>query len=94
MAAFNIAARLLQKGGSFVAKIFRGRDIGLLFKEFQRHFEEVYCAKPKSCRNSSIEAFIVAKNFKGVNFTSNTLSNFDLVGEFNHLRNFQQIYSG
>jgi 23S rRNA U2552 (ribose-2'-O)-methylase RlmE/FtsJ len=32
MAAFNIAARLLNKGGVFVAKIFRGRDIGLLYK--------------------------------------------------------------
>jgi len=33
MAALNIAAKLLKVGsGVFVAKIFRGRDIGILFK--------------------------------------------------------------
>jgi tRNA (cytidine32/guanosine34-2'-O)-methyltransferase len=32
MAAFNIAARLLRPGGTFVAKIFRGRDIQLVYK--------------------------------------------------------------
>jgi tRNA (cytidine32/guanosine34-2'-O)-methyltransferase len=78
MAAFNIAARLLTIGGTFVAKIFRGRDIGLLFKQFQLHFDQVFCAKPKSCRNSSIEAFIVAKGFKGVKL-SGQLSNVDLL---------------
>lgn len=32
LAALNIAARLLKQGGSFVAKIFRGKDINLLYK--------------------------------------------------------------
>jgi len=27
-------------------------------------FDDVYCAKPKSSRNSSQEAFIIGKNFK------------------------------
>lgn len=36
LAALNIAARLLKVGtGCFVAKIFRGKDIGLLMKQFQ-----------------------------------------------------------
>ncbi len=30
LAALNIAIRLLSPGGTFVAKIFRGKDIGLL----------------------------------------------------------------
>jgi len=30
LAGLNIAARLLAPGGTFVAKIFRGKDIGLL----------------------------------------------------------------
>lgn len=94
MAAFNIAARLLVQGGTFVAKIFRGRDIGILFKEFQRYFGQVYCAKPKSCRNSSIEAFLVAKGFKGAPLQSSNLSNQDLIGQFNHLLNFDKIYYG
>jgi tRNA (cytidine32/guanosine34-2'-O)-methyltransferase len=65
LAALNISLRLLKPGGIFIAKIFRGKDIGLLFKQVQLMFGEVYCAKPKSCRNSSIEAFVVAKGFKG-----------------------------
>ena len=68
MAALNIAAKLLKVGtGIFVAKIFRGRDIGILYKQFKVFFKEVYCAKPRSCRNSSIEAFLVAKGFLGIN---------------------------
>jgi tRNA (cytidine32/guanosine34-2'-O)-methyltransferase len=63
----------LKPGGSFVAKIFRGKDIGLLLKQIQMLFGEVYCAKPKCSRNSSIEGFVVGKFFKGkesIGFTS------------------------
>ena len=65
LAGLNISVRILKVGGTFVAKVFRGKDTGILFKQFKVAFEEVYCAKPRSCRNSSIEAFLVAKNFKG-----------------------------
>lgn len=92
MAALNIAARLLKVGtGTFVAKIFRGRDIGLLFKQFKLHFKEVYCAKPRSCRNSSIEAFLVAKGFNGI-VLEKELNNGALLNELNHLSNFKDIY--
>lgn len=63
LAALNIAIRLLSPGGTFVAKIFRGKDIGLLLHQIKKLFPEVYCAKPKSSRNSSIEGFVVAKGF-------------------------------
>ena len=33
LAAFRITARVLRRGGAFVAKIFRGRDIDLLFAQ-------------------------------------------------------------
>ena len=56
---------MLKDNGSFIAKVFRGRDVGKLYELFQTMFKEVYCAKPKASRNSSYEAFIVAKGFKG-----------------------------
>ena len=78
--------------GCFVAKIFRGKDIGLLTRQFQKHFEEVFCAKPRCCRNSSIEAFLVAKKFKGVTLTTAELDNRDLLTTFNSLSNYSSIY--
>lgn len=66
LAAINLACRVLKKGnGNFIAKVFRGKDIGLLVKQTKQIFDNVYMAKPKTCRNSSIEAFMVATGFKG-----------------------------
>jgi hypothetical protein len=39
-----------------VAKIFRGKDIGLLYAQLKTFFPVVHVAKPKSSRNSSIGA--------------------------------------
>eukprot|EP00750_Incisomonas_marina_P021640 INCI4604.2.p1 GENE.INCI4604.2~~INCI4604.2.p1 ORF type:complete len:423 (-),score=75.40 INCI4604.2:39-1307(-) len=64
LAALNITTNLLREGGTFVAKIFRGKDITLLYSQLKIFFAEVYCAKPKSSRNSSIEAFVVCRGFK------------------------------
>jgi len=55
LAALNITTNLLREGGTFVAKIFRGKDITLLYSQLKVFFREVFCAKPKSSRNSSIE---------------------------------------
>jgi tRNA (cytidine32/guanosine34-2'-O)-methyltransferase len=59
----NITTHLLRPGGTFVAKIFRGRDTTLLYSQMKVFFPFVEIAKPKSSRNSSIEAFIVCKNY-------------------------------
>jgi tRNA (cytidine32/guanosine34-2'-O)-methyltransferase len=63
LAALNITTHVLQEGGSFVAKIFRGKDISLLFSQLGIFFTDVYCTKPKSSRSSSMEHFVVCKNF-------------------------------
>lgn len=58
-------------------------------------FADVYCAKPKSCRNSSIEAFLVAKDFKGreqIGLKGEELNNWDILTTLNHISNFRQIY--
>jgi len=63
LAALNITLHLLRPGGTFVAKIFRGKDTSLLYSQLKIYFPWVTIAKPKSSRNSSIEAFIVGQKF-------------------------------
>ena len=64
LAALNITINVLRPGGNFVAKIFRGRDVSLLYSQLRCFFEEVTVAKPKSSRNSSIESFVVCRRFR------------------------------
>jgi tRNA (cytidine32/guanosine34-2'-O)-methyltransferase len=45
------------------AKIFRGKDISLLYSQLQLLFPHVSVVKPRSSRNSSIEAFVVCRQF-------------------------------
>uniref|UniRef100_A0A8C3N7P8 Ribosomal RNA methyltransferase FtsJ domain-containing protein n=1 Tax=Geospiza parvula TaxID=87175 RepID=A0A8C3N7P8_GEOPR len=59
----NITTHVLKKGGTFVAKIFRGKDVTLLYSQLRLFFPDVTCAKPRSSRNSSIEAFVVCRGY-------------------------------
>ena len=61
----NISTHVLLEGGTFVAKIFRGRDVGLLYAQLRLLFDRVSVAKPSSSRNSYIEAFVECQGFKG-----------------------------
>ncbi|KAJ9151166.1 Protein MON2 [Pleurostoma richardsiae] len=63
-AALNLALCVLKPGGKFVAKIFRGRNVDLLYAQLKVFFERVVVAKPRSSRASSVEAFIVCLNFQ------------------------------
>ncbi len=62
-AALNLALCVLKPGGKFVAKIFRGKDVDLLYAQLRLVFEKVHVAKPRSSRASSIEAFVVCEGF-------------------------------
>lgn len=62
-AALDITTNILEQGGSFVAKIFRGTDISQLVTQLRVYFESVRVIKPKSSRISSIESFVVCQNF-------------------------------
>ncbi|KAF2123939.1 FtsJ-domain-containing protein [Dothidotthia symphoricarpi CBS 119687] len=62
-AALNLALCVLKPGGKFVAKIFRGKDVDLLYAQLKIVFERVRVAKPRSSRASSIEAFVVCEGF-------------------------------
>lgn len=63
-AALNLALCVLKPGGKFVAKIFRGKNVDILYAQLKIFFEHVYVAKPRSSRASSVEAFIVCLNFQ------------------------------
>ncbi|PIG79470.1 tRNA methyltransferase [Aspergillus arachidicola] len=62
-AALNLALGVLRPGGKFVAKIFRGRDVDLIYAQLRTVFEKVSVAKPRSSRASSLEAFVVCEGF-------------------------------
>jgi len=63
LAALNITTHLLRTGGTFIAKIFRGKDMTLLYSQLKVFFPLVTIAKPKSSRNSSIESFVVCQKY-------------------------------
>ncbi|EMC99585.1 hypothetical protein BAUCODRAFT_144985 [Baudoinia panamericana UAMH 10762] len=63
-AALNLALCVLKPGGRFVAKIFRSKDVDLLYAQLKVVFETVAVAKPRSSRASSVEAFVVCTNFR------------------------------
>ena len=63
LAAMAIVTATLRPGGTFIAKIFRGKDISLLYSQLTAFFEDVAVAKPKSSRNSSVEAFVVCRKY-------------------------------
>ncbi|KAI9864173.1 MAG: hypothetical protein M1824_005568 [Vezdaea acicularis] len=72
LAALNLALCVLKPGGKFVAKIFRGKDVDLIYAQLKIMFDSVTVAKPRSSRASSLEAFVVCEGFsppKG--FTAN-----------------------
>ncbi|KAL7664313.1 putative tRNA (cytidine(32)/guanosine(34)-2'-O)-methyltransferase [[Candida] zeylanoides] len=64
LSALQLTCCLLKPGGNFVAKIFRGRDIDLLYAQLSHLFERVVCAKPRSSRSTSLEAFVVCLGYR------------------------------
>lgn len=65
LSAMLIATHVLCPDGTFVAKIFRGRNVSFLYSQLRLLFERVSVAKPASSRNSSLESFVVCQTFKG-----------------------------
>ncbi|XP_017034410.1 tRNA (guanosine(34)-2'-O)-methyltransferase [Drosophila kikkawai] len=63
LSALSIATYVLETGGSFVAKIYRADNISRVYTQLKRFFQDVCVFKPSASRNSSIEAFVVARQF-------------------------------
>lgn len=64
--ALAVALRHLQKGGSFVVKVFMGPDVKALADTLRAHFAAVKSFKPASSRSESMETFYVALGYKGL----------------------------
>lgn len=90
-AALNLAIGVLRPGGKFVAKIFRGRDVDLIYAQLKTVFEKVSVAKPRSSRASSLEAFVVCEGFRPPNQDDND----DETGAANVLGSYENpIFGG
>ncbi|XP_022216435.2 putative tRNA (cytidine(32)/guanosine(34)-2'-O)-methyltransferase 2, partial [Drosophila obscura] len=63
LCALSISTFILETGGTLVAKIYRADNISRLYVQLQRFFKDVCVFKPSASRNSSIEAFVVARQF-------------------------------
>lgn len=63
--AADFAASVLNPGGHFVAKVFRGGTDGELLTLLKRNFTSVQHVKPPASRPESVELFLVAKGFRG-----------------------------
>ena len=46
-----------------MAKIFRTREVGLMYTQLRLLFEDVQIAKPTASRNASVESFVVCRGF-------------------------------
>lgn len=90
LAAVNITTHILKPGGSFVAKIFRGKDVSLLYSQLKIFFSEVIISKPRSSRNSSIEAFAVCRGYSPPDGYIPTMFNTLMEGECEkYLKDFE-----
>lgn len=63
--AVAFAVDVLEKGGTFVGKVFAGGADSALVAEMKRNFTTVKHAKPPASRKGSSEWYVVAQGFKG-----------------------------
>ncbi|WP_031479964.1 RlmE family RNA methyltransferase [Maridesulfovibrio frigidus] len=64
--ARDLVPRRLKKGGHFVVKIFDSSDVRGYTDSLRKMFSRVKNFKPKSSREESMELFIVALGFRGI----------------------------
>ncbi len=63
-AASALAERVLEPGGSFLAKLFDGDLVGSLEARLARSYREVRRTKPPASRSASSELYVVALGFR------------------------------
>lgn len=61
--AFNIAEKVLKKGGHFVCKVFQGPDVKGFMDNIRKYFEWGKLIKPAGSRSESFEIYIVGYGF-------------------------------
>lgn len=65
--ALDCAYKILNKNGTFLAKIFQGEGVDALLAAMKQHFKVVKIRKPKASRARSSEIYIFATDFIGYN---------------------------
>jgi 23S rRNA (uridine2552-2'-O)-methyltransferase len=68
--ALGLSLQLLRPPGTLLMKIFQGPGFTEVLALTKRHFQQVACIKPKSCRSESVETFVLARALKTVVNTS------------------------
>ncbi|MDR1946565.1 MAG: RlmE family RNA methyltransferase [Desulfovibrio sp.] len=63
--AFGVARICLERGGSFVLKVFMGPDVKKLSDDLRLCFDAVKSFKPAGSRPESMETFYAALGFRG-----------------------------
>ncbi|MES1920279.1 AdoMet-dependent rRNA methyltransferase spb1, partial [Bonamia ostreae] len=63
--ALRLACNFLNKGGSFITKVFRSKDYTAFLGSCQHFFDKVISTKPHSSRDTSAEIYVICKNFRG-----------------------------
>ena len=66
LSALTFASHCLRPGGTFVGKVFRGPGVEGVRRVVEGMFDEVWMAKPRASRNSSMEAFVVCRGYRAV----------------------------
>lgn len=84
VAAATIAASVLQPGGVFVSKTFRGSSTDILLARLRVLFVSCCIAKPRSSRSSSAEGFfvcrkLVSQSARGASLTPRPLPSVSVV---------------
>jgi len=62
--ALDFAIEVLNPGGVFLAKAFRGGTDKALLEALNQHFEKVRHVKPDASRSESVETYLLATGFK------------------------------
>ena len=65
--AYEFAKEILVEGGIFIAKVFQGGTEGELLNDMKKNFAKVTHYKPDASRQDSVEIYVVAQGFKGIN---------------------------
>lgn len=63
--ALALCDRLLQPGGSFVAKVFEGGGFEEYLRQVKAAFEKVKLVRPEATRGRSVEIYVVGQGFRG-----------------------------